>query len=224
MCTLMRARLLSSIGASALMVSAAVLVMPAMVTAQVNLQTSFRTSLKTPWGEPDLQGIWTVETDTPLQRSPKYGTRELFTDAERDELDKERAAMMRRDKRVERGTELDVAGAYNALFMSMKRTGTRTSMVVDPPNGRLPPLTPEAQKIAAAEREYRVALLQSTETCKNKEAACNGGKYDPAQSPRFAELPPRYNTARMNRHYGPEDATLAERCLTSGLPEFGGIS
>jgi len=41
-------------------------------------------------------------------------------DAERDELDKERAAMMRRDKRVERGTELDVAGAYNALFMSMK--------------------------------------------------------------------------------------------------------
>jgi len=93
------------------MVSAAVLVMPAMVTAQVNLQTSFRTSLKTSWGEPDLQGIWTVETDTPLQRSPKYGTRELFTDAERDELDKERAAMMRRDKRVERGTELDVAGA-----------------------------------------------------------------------------------------------------------------
>jgi hypothetical protein len=87
------------------------------------------------------------------------GTRELFTDTERDELDKERAAMMRRDKRVERGTELDVAGAYNALFMPMKRTGTRTSMIVDPPNGRLPPLTPEAQKIAAAEREYRACLV-----------------------------------------------------------------
>jgi hypothetical protein len=106
----------------------------------------------------------------------------------------------------------------------MKRTGTRTSRIVDPPNGRLPSLTPEAQKVAAAERAFRVALLQSTETCKNKEAACNGGKYDPAQSPRFAELPPRYNIARMNRHYGPEDATLAERCLTGGLPEFGGIS
>ncbi len=74
MCTLTRARLLSTIGASALMVLAAVLVMPATVTAQVNLKTSFRTSLKTSWGEPDLQGIWTVETDTPLQRSPKYGT------------------------------------------------------------------------------------------------------------------------------------------------------
>jgi len=204
------------------MVSAAVLVMPAMVTAQVNLQTSFRTSLKTSWGEPDLQGIWTVETDTPLQRSPKYGTRELFTDAERDELDKERAAMMRRDKRVERGTELDVAGAYNALFMSMKRTGTRTSMIVDPPNGRLPPLTPEAQKIAAAEREYRLVLLQATETCKTKNpVGCSGGKYDPAPSSRREEPPPRYNTGRINRHDGPEDGSLSDRCLTLGLPEFG---
>ena len=50
----------------------------------------------------------------------------------------------------------------------MKRTGTRTSMIVDPPNGRIPPLTPEAQKIAAADREFRLALMQSTETCKNK--------------------------------------------------------
>ena len=106
----------------------------------------------------------------------------------------------------------------------MKRTGARTSRIVDPPNGRLPSLTPAAQKAAAAEREFRVALLQSTGTCKNKEPACGGGKYDPAHSPRFEELPPRYNTARMNRHYGPEDATLAERCLTGGLPDFGGIS
>ena len=180
--------------------------------------------LKTSWGEPDLQGIWTDEADTPLQRSPKYANQEFFTPAERAELDKQRSALASRDKRAERGTEADVAGAYNAVFTPMKRTGARTSRIVDPLNGRLPPLTPEAQKVAAAEREFRVALLQSTETCKNKEAACNGGKYDPAQSPRFTELPPRYNTARMNRHYGPEDATLAERCLTGGLPEFGGIS
>src|SRR5262247_3455743 len=104
MCTLMRARLLSTIGAAALIVSAVVLVIPAMVTAQTNVKTS----LKAPWGEPDLQGIWTVETDTPLQRSPKYGTREFFTEAEREALDQERAALLRRDKRVERGTELDV--------------------------------------------------------------------------------------------------------------------
>jgi hypothetical protein len=180
--------------------------------------------LKTSWGEPDLQGIWTDEADAPLQRSPKYANQEFFTEVQRAELDKQRSRLIGRDRRAERGTEADVAGAYNAVFTPMKRTGARTSRIVDPPDGRLPSLTPEAQKIAAAEREFRVALLQSTETCKNKEAACNGGKYDPAQSPRFAELPPRYNTARMNRHYGPEDATLAERCLTGGLPEFGGIS
>jgi len=178
-------------------------------------------ALKTPWSEPDLQGIWTDETDTPLQRSPKYANQEFFTEAQRAELDNQRSALLRRDRRVERGTELDVAGAYNAVFMSQKRTGARTSMIVDPPNGRIAPLTPEAQKIVAAEREFRLALLQATETCKNKSVACNGGKYDPTPSPRLAELPPRYNTARMNRHDSPEDGSLPDRCLTLGLPEFG---
>ena len=180
--------------------------------------------LKTPWGEPDLQGIWTDESDTPLQRSPKYANQEFFTEAQRAELDKERAALLGRDRRVDRGTELDVAGAYNAQFMSVKHTGARTSLIVDPPNGRIPPLTPEAQKTAATEREFRLALLQSTETCKKKSIACNGGKYDPTPSPRFAELPPRYNTARMNRRDGPEDGALPDRCLTGGLPEFGGAT
>ena len=180
--------------------------------------------LKTPWGEPDLQGIWTDESDTPLQRSPKYANQEFFTEAQRAELDKERAALLGRDRRVDRGTELDVAGAYNAQFMSVKHTGARTSLIVDPPNGRIPPLTPEAQKTAATEREFRLALLQSTETCKAKSVACNGGKYDPTPSPRFAELPPRYNTARMNRRDGPEDGALPDRCLTGGLPEFGGAT
>jgi hypothetical protein len=181
-------------------------------------------TLATPWGEPDLQGIWTDESDTPLQRSPKYANQEFFTEAERAELDKTRSAFLGRDRRSQRGTEADVAGAYNAVFTPMKRTGARTSRIVDPPNGRLPALMAEAQKLAAAERAFRVALLQSTETCKNKEPACNGGKYDPAHAAQFEERAPRYNTARMNRHYGPEDATSAERCLTAGLPDFGGIS
>ena len=179
---------------------------------------------KTPWGEPDLQGIWTDETDTPLQRSPKYVNQEFFTEVQRAELDKARAALLGRDRRVERGTELDVAGAYNAQFVSLKRTGTRTSMIVDPANGRMPPPTPEAQKAAAADRAFRLALLQSTETCKNKSVACNGGKYDPTPSLRRAELAPRYNTARMNRFDGPEDGALPDRCLTPGLPGIGGNS
>jgi hypothetical protein len=177
--------------------------------------------MKTPWGDPDLQGIWTDETSTPLQRSPRYANQEFFTEEQRAELDKARSELLGRNKRVERGTELDVAGAYNAEFVSVKRTGARTSMIVDPPNGRIPALTPEAQKIMGADREFRLALLQSTETCKNESIACRGGKYNPTPSPRRAELPPRYNTARMNRFDNPEDGALPDRCLTLGLPEFG---
>jgi hypothetical protein len=218
----MRERFLSStrsVAVAVAAVSAVISISAAGTSAQAPVPI-----LKTPWGEPDLQGIWTDESDTPLQRPLRFANQEFFTEAQRAELDKQRSALINRDRREERGTEADVAGAYNQAFTPIKRTGVRTSRIVDPANGRIPPLTPEAQKIAAAERAFRVALLQSTETCKNKEAACNGGKYDPAPSPRFAELPPRYNIARMNRHYGPEDATLAERCLTGGLPEFGGIS
>jgi hypothetical protein len=78
--------------------------------------------------------------------------------------------------------------------------------------------------LAAADREFRLALLQSTETCKNKSPACNGGNYDPTPSPRRLEPPPRYdatNAAFINRHDGPEDGHLSQRCLNSGLPEFG---
>jgi hypothetical protein len=177
--------------------------------------------LKTPWGEPDLQGIWTDETDTPLERSPKFANQEFFTEAQREELDRQRSSMLGRDQRAERGTTADVAGAYNDVFTPKKRTGPRTSRIVDPANGRLPPLTPEAQKIAAAEREFRLTLLQATETCKNNEPPCRGGKYDPTPSPRYADLPPRYNTATINRYDRPEDASLAVRCLMGGLPEIG---
>src|SRR5438132_6600650 len=178
-------------------------------------------AVKTPWGEPDLQGIWTVEYDTPLQRSPRYAEQEFFTEAQRAEFDRARSQVRGRDERGGRGTELDVAGAYNDVFGAMKRTGKRTSMIVDPPNGRIPSMTPEAQKIAAADRGFRLALMQATQTCKLNLPGCAGGKYDPTPTSRRAELPARYNTARMNRHDGPEDGALADRCLTIGLPEFG---
>src|SRR5436309_13026578 len=64
---------------------------------------------KTAWGDPDLQGIWTDEFQTPLQRTPQNAGKEFYTDAEREELDARSAAQLRRDRRVERGTELDVA-------------------------------------------------------------------------------------------------------------------
>jgi len=174
--------------------------------------------LKTAWGEPDLQGIWTDEFETPLQRSPKYANQEFFTAVQRAELDQVRSAILGR-----RATERDANNGYNgAVFFSTKRTGARTSKITDPPSGRLPALTPAAQKTAATDREFRLALVQSTDTCKKGLAGCAGWKYDPATSPRRAEVPPRYITTRINRNDGPEDSSLAERCLTGGLPEFGG--
>src|SRR6267142_633536 len=221
----MRTRLLKLIGMAAVIMTVLAFLKPTEVAVADQAPTAAVTAtapvLKTPWGEPDLQGSWTDESDTPLQRPAKYANQEFFTEAQRTELDKQRSALVGRDRRVERGTELDVAGAYNGVFLSLKHTGARTSMIVDPPNGRIPAQTPEAQKIAAAEREFRLALLQATETCRTKSVACDGGKYNPARSPLREEFPPRYNAARMNRHDGPEDGALPDRCLTGGLPEFG---
>ena len=87
-------------------------------------------ALKTPWGEPDLQGIWTDENDTPLQRSAKYANQEFFTPAQRAELDEARTAVLvNADKSRAQGTSRDVAGAYNSQFVSFKRTGARTSLI-----------------------------------------------------------------------------------------------
>jgi hypothetical protein len=178
-------------------------------------------TLRTPWGEPDLQGIWTDEFDTPFQRPAKFANQEYFNEAEREELDKERSSLLSNNERQERGSELDVAGAYNGVFLSVKRTGVRTSRIVDPPNGRIPPLTAKAQQAAGGDREFYLALLQATETCKNNFVQCRGAKYDPTPSPRRAEAPPRYNTQHINRDDGPEDHWPLDRCLGGGLPEFG---
>jgi hypothetical protein len=186
--------MVAAIAAGGAMISA-----PTAASAQAAAASdaSPASSPKTAWGEPDLQGIWTDETTTPLQRPAKYANQEYFSEAERAALDRLRSEILGRERRAERGTERDVSGSYNNVFVSFKRTGNRTSLIVDPPNGRIPPLTPEAQKRASTDRAFRLALLQSTETCKNQEPACSGGKYDPTHSPRFAELAPRYNTIRI---------------------------
>jgi len=159
-----------------------------------------------------------------LQRPARFATQEFFAEAQRQELDRQRAAYYGDDVRLQRFSAPQDGVMYNTEFLTIKRAGPRTSMIVDPPNGRLPPQTPAAQRAAAADREFFLALLQSSDACKNKEPICAGGTYDPAPSPRFSELPPRYhsgNAARLNRSDGPEDDGLQDRCLRSGLPEFG---
>jgi hypothetical protein len=214
--------MLDRLSVSIITVAIAAAAVGAVASVSVTRAPAQSASLKTPWGEPDLQGIWTVETDTPFQRSPKYANQEFFTEAQRAEFDRVRSQLHGRDNRGDRGSERDVAGAYNNAFGGMKRTGTRTSLVVDPPDGRIPPTTPQAQKIAAADRDFRLALMRATQTCKQKLPGCAGGKYDPTPAvARRDELPALYNTERMNRHDAPEDGALADRCLTHGLPEFG---
>ena len=97
-----------------------------------------------------------------LPTPSRYANQEFFTEAQRAELDKVRSQLHGQRQSQHRGTELDVAGAYNNAFGGMKHTGPRTSLIVDPPNGRLPAFTPEAQKIAAADREFRLALMRAT--------------------------------------------------------------
>jgi hypothetical protein len=187
----------------------------------------------TSWGEPDLQGIWARDTTEPLQRPPKWANKEFLTDEERAALDEQITDIVGREadeSRRKRGTEQDVGGAYNAaVFTSHLRTGRRTSMIVDPPDGRIPALTAEQQKRNAELLAYVLALLQPTEVCKNKMPACAQGKYGPV-SPRRNETPPYYLTGAIvgtsggviNRSDGPEDRGDSERCISGALPDFGG--
>jgi hypothetical protein len=212
----MRKRLLQALGVVGVIVAVIVLLKVAPAGS-----ASPAPGTRTAWGDPDLQGIWTDEYQTPLQRPAKYASKETFTDEERAELDRQRAGILRRDQRVEIGSERDVAGAYNAVFQSIKHTGKRTSLVVDPPDGRIPALTAEARQRADTDRQFRLALLQATQTCKDGDAACAGGKFGPP-SPRRNEVAPFYNTGRLNRSDGPEDRSMTERCMAAVLPDFGG--
>src|SRR5262249_29952454 len=136
-------------------------------------------TLKTDWGDPDLQGIWMDEWITPLQRPDWVGNREFWTAEERKALDERRAKGIGRDFRATRGTVADVSGAYSEVFRTRKRTGPRTSLIVDPPDGKMPALTPQAEKDRQLLREYDLVLLQASDACKNHEAICRGGQYGP---------------------------------------------
>src|SRR5882672_8733230 len=99
--TLMRNRFLSPMMKIAIAATAVASVISVSITRISAQAPAAHAVLKTSWGDPDLQGIWTDETATPLQRSPKYANQEFFTQGQRAELDAARAAMLGRDKRVE---------------------------------------------------------------------------------------------------------------------------
>ena len=224
--------------AAAIALSVALLLHLVLVSAQAPAATGAAArasgpALKTVWGDPDLQGLWTEGLWTPLQRDPKFGNREFYTDEERAAVDKARdpALLGVGDKRPTRGTPQDVGGAYNSVFRSQLRSSRRTSLITDPPDGRIPPQTEEAKKRRQMVVDFENALLAPTDICKNKLVGCSGGTYGPTSSLRET-TPPYYvstsarggTSGSINRANGPEDRSLGERCLHSRFPDFNGFA
>jgi hypothetical protein len=111
---------------------------------------------RTPWGDPDLQGVWNDATSTPLERPGGVSDKTVLNDEEAVEFQNQLEHNLTRDRR-DGGADLDVNRAYNEHWMDARRlritADRRTSLVVDPPDGRIParvPLTPEREKTRAA--------------------------------------------------------------------------
>jgi hypothetical protein len=124
---------------------------------------------RTPDGQPDLQGFWTNTTYTPLER-PKDVTKEFFTQEEALELAKQAAEV--EGEQTEPGTILDVHYDFTQFGLDRSQGGfalnLRTSMIVDPPGGRIPPMTAEGQKRAAARAEARKRMGGATDAVQNQ--------------------------------------------------------
>jgi hypothetical protein len=108
---------------------------------------------RTPDGQPDLQGVWSNASLTPFERPAEFAGKEFFTAKEAADYSKRVNQQSNRDRRGATPEE-DVALAYNEAFFdrgSKVSSNLRTSVVIDPSDGKVPPLTPEARK-AAAER------------------------------------------------------------------------
>ena len=146
--------------AVAVAVLALVALVPALAAAQSGVPA-------TPWGDPDLQGVWDYRTLTPLERPAELGDKAYLTEEEAAELERETVArnerlLTRERQRATASDQVDrredgTPGFYNNFWLDRGTTaiGTRrTSLIVEPSNGRLPALTaPAARRAASAEAE-----------------------------------------------------------------------
>jgi hypothetical protein len=114
---------------------------------------------RTPDGHPDLQGIWTNSTRTPLERPEEFRGKPVLTETEAAAYEHRILTQGNRDRR-DGDPETDVARAYNELFFDQGEklariaNGIRTSIIVDPPDGRIPPLTPAGRARVDQARAY----------------------------------------------------------------------
>ena len=123
---------------------------------------------KTPDGQPDLQGFWTNSTYVPLER-PQGVTKEIYTPAEAEAAIK--AAADREAEQTEPGTTADVHYDFSQFGLDRSQSkfaaSLRTSLIIDPPDGKMPPVNAQGQKRAA---ERAAARKQA------------GGQYDSVQN------------------------------------------
>jgi len=132
------------------------------------LASSQSAVLRTAWGHPDLQGLWDFRTITPLERPQEFGDQEFLTaeeaaSVEQTVIDRNEHLLTRASERTTAGGSVDsradgTPGFYNNFWLD---TGTstvgtrRTSLIIDPPNGRLPALTDSAKQRIDRNRAYR---------------------------------------------------------------------
>lgn len=127
------------------------LVAPALAQGQSKAWTPSRT----PDGQPDLQGLWTNITITPLERPAEFAGKAFMTKAEASEYEKRTLSNNNADRR-DGGVDADLGRAYNDAWYDRGThivSTLRTSLVIDPQDGKIPPLTPERQKQMAALRD-----------------------------------------------------------------------
>jgi hypothetical protein len=122
-------------------------------TGGVTKTTALRnwTPPRTPWGDPDLQGQWNSQTSTPLERplSGPLAGKDTLPDGEAETLEEKHL------DQFDQAPRAGDPGTYNAFWRDPGKALARTSLIIDPPDGRVPALTPEAQRRADAERAER---------------------------------------------------------------------
>jgi hypothetical protein len=129
--------------------------MVALALTSVHGQSRSRETFKTPWGDPDLQGVWSNQTLTPLERPAEFAAKTHLSAAEAAEYEARLRKQNDADIR-QPGTLRDVGTAYNAFWWDRGDSivpDRRTSLIIDPPDGRVPELTPAAKARIAADRE-----------------------------------------------------------------------
>ena len=142
-----------------------VIAVAALTPALAAAQSTDASAPRTPWGHPDLQGIWNNATLTPFERPERLADQEFLTEEEaanlaRQTADRNSRLLTAPAQRTEAGGNV---GAYNNFWMERGTAVVatrRTSMVTDPPNGRLPALTPEAEARRTSPEARRLAQVR----------------------------------------------------------------